>query len=162
MKIRLAAKDDLRAIIAIQEKSREVARWLLSDYARLLDDSGGMILVAELPTLDPPRVAGFAAFHRIIDEAELFNMAVDPDFRRQGAARSLLVEARERLLAAGAKRVYLEVRQSNKPAQALYYSLGFAIHSLRKDYYRDPPENALVLGWELHPPTVLPKGWETR
>ncbi|MBI4165869.1 MAG: ribosomal protein S18-alanine N-acetyltransferase [Acidobacteria bacterium] len=154
MKVRLASGNDLRAIIAIQEKSREAARWLLNDYARLLDDSGGMILVAELPTLDPPRVVGFAAFHRIIDETELFNMAVDPDFRRQGAGRALLVEARERLLMAGAKRVYLEVRQSNKPAQALYYSVGFAIHSLRKDYYRDPPENALVLGWELNPPTV--------
>src|SRR3990172_4066118 len=108
MKIRLAARNDLRAIIAIQEKSREASRWLSSDYARLLDDSGGLILVVEMPTLDPPRVVGFAAFHRIIDEAELFNMAVDPDFRRQGAARELLVEARERLLAAGAKRVYLE------------------------------------------------------
>ena len=160
MKTRHATRNDLRAIIAIQEKSREASRWLLSDYARLLDDSGGLILVAEMPTLDPPRVAGFAAFHRIIDEAELFNMAVDPDFRRQGAARALLVEARERLLTAGAKRVYLEVRQSNKPAQALYYSLGFAIHSLRKDYYRDPPEDALVLGWELRPPTVLAGGWE--
>lgn len=155
MKIRLATKDDLRVIVAIQEKCREAARWLLSDYGRLLDDSGGMILVAELPTLDPPRVVGFAAFHRIIDETELFNMAVDPDFRRQGAARALLVEARERLLAAGAKRVYLEVRHSNKPAQALYYSAGFAIHSLRKDYYREPPEDALVLGWELRPPTVV-------
>jgi ribosomal-protein-alanine N-acetyltransferase len=162
MKIRLAARNDLRAIMAIQEKSREASRWLLSDYARLLDDSGGMVLVAELPTLDPPRVVGFAAFHRIIDETELFNMAVDPDFRRQGAAHALLVEARERLRTAGAKRVYLEVRQSNKPAQALYYSLGFAIHSLRRDYYRDPPEDALLLGWELRPPTVLPKNWETR
>jgi ribosomal-protein-alanine N-acetyltransferase len=162
MKIRQATQNDLRVVIAIQEKSREASRWLLSDYARLLDDSGGPILVAELPTLDPPRVVGFAAFHRIIDEAELFNMAVDPDFRRQGAARALLVESRERLLAAGARRVYLEVRQSNKPAQALYYSVGFSIHSLRKDYYRDPPEDALVLGWELRPPTVLSKDWETR
>lgn len=154
MKIRFASQDDLRSIVAIQEKSREAAQWLRSDYARLLDDSGGMVLVAEMPTLDPPRVVGFAAFHRIIDETELFNMAVDPDFRRQGAARAILAEARDRLLTSGAKRVYLEVRHSNKPAQALYYSLGFAIHSLRKDYYRDPPEDALVLGWELRPPTV--------
>jgi [ribosomal protein S18]-alanine N-acetyltransferase len=159
MKIRLATKDNLRAIVAIQDKCPEASQWILRDYARLLDDSGGMILVAEMPTLDPPRVVGFAAFHRIIDETELFNMAVDPDFRRQGAGHTLLIEARERLMAAGAKRVYLEVRQSNKPAQALYYGVGFAIHSLRKDYYRDPPEDALVLGWELRPPTVTPNSW---
>ena len=155
MKIRLAGTSDLRAIIAIQEKCPEASQWLARDYARLLDDSGGMILVAEMPTLDPPRVVGFAAFHRIIDEVELFNMAVDPDFRRLGAGRELLIESRDRLMAAGAKRVYLEVRHSNKPAQTLYYSVGFAIHSLRKDYYRDPAEDALVLGWELRPPTVI-------
>ena len=155
MKIRVGTKDDLRAIIAIQEKCPEASQWIVPDYARLLDDSGGMILVVEMPTLDPPRVVGFAAFHRIIDETELFNMAVDPDFRRQGAGLALLVEARERLMAAGAKRVYLEVRQSNKPAQTLYYSVGFAIHSLRKDYYRDPQEDAYVLCLELFPPAVI-------
>ena len=159
MKIRFATQSDLRFIVAIQEKCPEASQWMVRDYARLLDDSGGMILVGEMPTLDPPRVVGFAAFHRIIDETELFNMAVDPDFRRQGAAHALLIEARDRLMAAGAKRVYLEVRQSNKPAQALYYGVGFAIHSLRKDYYRDPPEDALVLGWELRPPTVTPNSW---
>jgi [ribosomal protein S18]-alanine N-acetyltransferase len=156
MKIRMAGTSDLRAIVAIQEKSPEASQWLARDYARLLDDSGGLIMVAEMPTLDPPRVVGFAAFHRIIDEVELFNMAVDPEFRRLGAGREILREARDRLTVAGAKRVYLEVRQSNKPAQNLYFSLGFAIHSLRKDYYREPPEDALVLGWELRPPTVLP------
>jgi ribosomal-protein-alanine N-acetyltransferase len=159
MKIRFATQSDLRFIVAIQEKCPEASQWMVRDYARLLDDSGGMILVAVMPTLDPPRVVGFAAFHRIIDETELFNMAVDPDFRRQGAGHALLIEARDRLMAAGAKRVYLEVRQSNKPAQALYYGVGFAIHSLRKDYYRDPPEDALVLGWELRPPTVTPNSW---
>ena len=74
--------------------------------------------------------------------------------RRQGAGRALLALARDQLLAAGAKRVYLEVRQSNKSAQALYFSAGYAIHSLRKDYYRNPNEDALVLGWELRPPSV--------
>jgi ribosomal-protein-alanine N-acetyltransferase len=162
MKIRYATQTDLRAIVAIQEKCPEASRWLERDYARLLDDSGGVILVAEMPTLDPPRVIGFAAFHRIIDEAEVFNMAVDPDFRRLGAGRELLREARERLMAVGAKRVYLEVRHSNKAAQNLYYSVGFAIHSLRKDYYRGPAEDALVLGWELRPPTVVPEDWTKR
>jgi ribosomal-protein-alanine N-acetyltransferase len=162
MKIRLAALTDLRAIVAIQQKCPEASQWQVRDYARLLDDSGGMILVAEMPTLDPPRVVGFAAFHRIIDEVELFNMGVDPDFRRLGAGRELLREARERLIAAGAKRVYLEVRRSNRAAQDLYYSVGFAIHSLRKDYYRNPAEDALVLGWELRPPTVLPTDWTKR
>lgn len=155
MKIRIATHDDLRAILAIQEKCPEAASWITRDYEILLQDSGGTIFVAELPLLDPPRVIGFVAIHRIIDEVEVRNMAVDPDYRRQGAGSALLALARDQLLAAGAKRVYLEVRQSNKSAQALYYSAGFAIHSLRKDYYRNPNEDALVLGWEIRLPSVI-------
>jgi ribosomal-protein-alanine N-acetyltransferase len=52
--------------------------------------------------------------------------------------------------------VFLEVRASNKPALSLYCSVGFALHSLRKGYYRDPDEDAYVLALELYPPTVLP------
>lgn len=155
MKIRLATKNDLRGILAVQQKSPEAARWTPGDYERLIEDPGGKVLVAELATTDPPKVLGFAAFHRVIDEVELRNMAVDPDHRQQGVARALLGTARDRMLMAGAKRVFLEVRVSNKPAQSLYYSLGFAINSIRRDYYREPPEDALVLAWELYPPTVL-------
>jgi ribosomal-protein-alanine N-acetyltransferase len=159
MRIRLATKDDVRGILAVQQRSPEAARWIASDYERLLEDPGGKVLVAELPTMDPPKILGFAAFHRVIDEVELRNMAVDPDHREQGIGRALLVAARDRMLMAGAKRMFLEVRASNKPAQSLYYSLGFAIISLRKDYYRDPPEGALVLSLELYPPTVLSPSW---
>ncbi|MGA2630026.1 MAG: ribosomal protein S18-alanine N-acetyltransferase [Terriglobia bacterium] len=155
MKTRLATKNDLHGILAVQHKCPEVARWLAADYERLIDDPGGKVLVAELPTMDPPKILGFAAFHRIIDEVELRNMAVDPDHREQGIGRALLELARDRMLEAGAKRVFLEVRITNKAAQSLYYSVGFAIHSIRKDYYREPSEAALVLSMELYPPTVL-------
>jgi len=157
MKIRLANRDDIRGILAVQQKSPGASRWTDGDYERLLGVPGGKILVAELSTTDPPKILGFAAFHRIIDEVELRNMAVDPDHRLQGVGRALLEEARARMLVAGAKKVFLEVRVSNKTAQSLYYSIGFAIHSLRKDYYREPPEDALVLSLELYPPTVLPQ-----
>jgi ribosomal-protein-alanine N-acetyltransferase len=156
MKIRLASKDDLRAIVNLQQKAAEAAHWTPGDYERLMDDAGGTILVAELETMEPPKLLGFAALHRIIDEVEVRNMAVDPEHRQQGIGRALLVTAREHMLRAGAKRIFLEVRASNKPAQSLYYSIGFALHSVRKDYYRDPQEDALVLAMELYPPTVVP------
>ena len=100
----------------------------------------------------------FELFHemaRLAKNVELQNMAVDPDHRQQGVGRALLEAARDLMLRAGAKRVFLEVRSSNKPAQSLYYSIGFALHSVRRDYYRDPQEDALVLSLELYPPTVL-------
>lgn len=155
MRTRLAGKDDLHAIVALQQKSPEAARWTQDDYERLMEDPGGKILVVDLPTMDPAKILGFAAFHRIIDEVELQNMAVDPDHQHQGVGRALLEAARERMLQAGAKRVFLEVRASNKPALSLYCSIGFGLHSRRKDYYRDPQEDALVLCLELYPPTVV-------
>ena len=151
MMIRLATQDDLRSVVAVQQKCPEAAAWRLADYEVLMADPGGKILVAELSSADPPGIAGFAAFHRIIDEVEIRNMAVDPAHRRQGVGRALLLAGRDRMSAAGVKRVYLEVRQSNVPAQALYSSLGFVIHSTRKNYYRDPLEDALVLGLDLRP-----------
>ena len=156
MKIRLASKDDLRSILGLQQKAPEAARWTEGDYERLMEDAGGKILVAELDTMERPKLVGYAAFHRIIDEVEVRNMAVDSEHRQQGVGRALLLSAREQMLRAGAKRVFLEVRASNKPAQSLYYSIGFALHSIRKDYYREPQEDALVLALELYPPTVVP------
>jgi ribosomal-protein-alanine N-acetyltransferase len=154
MNVRLFDKADTPVILAIQQKSQGTAPWTARDYERLAEDPGGVILVAELGTMDPPKILGFAAFHRVLDEAELCNMAVDPEHRQQGVGRALLENARNRLLKLGAKRIFLEVRVSNTPALSLYYSLGFALHRLRKDYYRDPPEDAYVLSLELFPPTV--------
>lgn len=156
MKIRRFERQDIPSILAIQEKTNGAARWLAADYERLGVDPGGMILVAELETATSPKILGFAAFHRVIDEAELRNMAVDCEHQHQGVGRSLFEEARRRLMEAGTKRVYLEARTSNKVALGLYYSIGFALHSLRKDYYREPQEDAYVLALDLSPPAVIP------
>jgi ribosomal-protein-alanine N-acetyltransferase len=152
MRIRKVAKEDLAAIIKIQRKTPQAAQWSPADYANLAGDPSGLILVAELDTMTPPKIVGFVAFHRVIDEAELRNMAVDPAHQRQGVGRELVAEGRRRLLAQGAKRIYLEVRASNLPAQRLYFSTGFALCSRRKDYYNDPREDGLVLSLRLSPP----------
>jgi len=149
MKIRLATHDDLGRVVAIQEKCPEAAAWRAADYEILLTDPGGKILVAEELSSEKPFMIGFAAFHRIIDEVEIRNMAVDPAHRRQGVGRALLLAGRDRMMDAGVSRVYLEVRQSNQPARALYASLGFVLHSTRRGYYQDPPEDALVLALDL-------------
>jgi ribosomal-protein-alanine acetyltransferase len=155
MKIRQSDRQDLYSIIAVQGRNPEAARWTEADYDRLASDPGGMILVAELDTMERPKLVGFAAFRRLIDEAELLNIAIDPDHHHQGVGKALLEEARHRLLRAGTKRVFLEVRQSNKCALGLYYSAGFGLHSQRKDYYQDPIEDAYVLALELFAPTEI-------
>lgn len=149
MKIRPFEREDLQSIIAIQNKAAGAAHWQGADYLRLASEPGGMILVAEFETMTPSKVLGFAAFQRLIDEAELRNIAVDPEHLHQGVGKAILMEARKHLTQAGTKRLFLEVRKSNQPALALYYSAGFALLSERKEYYSDPKEDAYVLSLQL-------------
>ena len=150
MKIRDYAKEDLPAVLAIQGDCPQAAQWLAADYVCLPHTAGAVFLVAEVEAAS--KVAGFVAFHQVLDEADLRNLAVLPEHRRRGVARALLEAACHRLQQAGTKRLFLEVRVSNEPALTLYSSLGFVLHSRRKNYYRDPDEDAYVLCLELSPP----------
>jgi [ribosomal protein S18]-alanine N-acetyltransferase len=149
LNIRLFSREDLTAVLAIQAKCPQAASWNEQDYIRLAESPAGMILIAEQEATAPPKLLGFAAYHWVLDEAELRNIAVDPAHQRQGLGRALLEEATRRLLAAGVKRIYLEVRASNQPALGLYFSLGFRTLSVRKEYYRSPVEDAIVLESDL-------------
>lgn len=147
MKIRPFDQKDMNSILVLQERNPQAARWSESDYRRLAGDPGGMILVAEPET--PATILGFAACFLALDEAELRTIAVDPAYHRQGIGRALLDEALQRLAERGARRVFLEVRPSNKPAQNLYDSLGFGLSFVRRDYYQNPPEDAWVMSHDL-------------
>jgi ribosomal-protein-alanine N-acetyltransferase len=92
---------------------------------------------------------GYVIAWFILDEGEIANLAVMPTSRRRGVARALLdeiiVEARE----SGLARLFLEVRESNAAAAALYASRGFTPIARRARYYRKPVEDAIVLRLEL-------------
>jgi ribosomal-protein-alanine N-acetyltransferase len=94
---------------------------------------------------------GFILFWEIYDELHILNLAVHPDARRQGIARSLL----EALLAYGREHgfryVTLEVRTSNIPARNLYDGLGFKIEGIRRGYYSDNNEDALIMARAVGP-----------
>lgn len=95
------------------------------------------------------RLAGLAAFQLAGGEASLDTLTVDPALRRQGVGRALLNCALRALAAEGAGCCFLEVREGNAPALALYQSLGFAAVGRRRNFYRTPDEDALVLRCEL-------------
>ena len=164
MNVRQFVEQDLAAILAIQSKCPEAAQWREEDYARLARDSAGILLTAEPEAVvyatsatgqegrvlggNGASILGFAAFYLVVaDEAELRNLAVAREHRRRGVGRGLLDEAHGRLLRAGVKRVYLEVRASNSPAISLYTSMGYSRLSTRREYYRDPLEDACI--WSL-------------
>ena len=95
-------------------------------------------------------VSGYIGVKRIADEIHVMTLAVRPEQRRRGFARSLLNAALADPASVGARRVYLEVRPSNLGARALYSSLGFIQTGVRPGYYGD--EDALLLILELGAP----------
>lgn len=92
-----------------------------------------------------PDVAGYVVALDAADEGEILNLAVAPAGRRKGLGRALVEAILGVLLARDVRQVYLEVRESNAPARALYAAHGFREVGRRKQYYRRPVEDAIVL-----------------
>ncbi len=96
-------------------------------------------------------VRAYCVYRVIVDEMHILNVAVAPDRRRRGLARWLLGVAMRQAARSGSRRALLEVRSSNVGALGLYEGLGFTRFGLRRDYYREPREDAVVLGLEALP-----------
>ena len=96
-------------------------------------------------------VVGYIGSQSSIDESDVMNVAVHPDWRRQGIAENLIEHLIRELKSRGSKALMLEVRASNAPAIALYEKLGFRQVGLRKNYYKNPKEDALILRkeWDI-------------
>ena len=104
-----------------------------------------------LVALDGDRVAGYVGSQSVMGEADMMNVAVHPDYRRQGIAERLIAALIERLRENEVYCLLLEVRASNEPAKNLYKMLDFEEIGIRKNYYRNPKEDALILRkeWEV-------------
>lgn len=114
--------------------------WSTQDFRDcLLSDA--LFHVAETPE----GVAGYVVALDAADEGEILNLAVAPEGRRRGLGRALIEEILDALTTRGVRYVYLEVRESNAPARALYAAFGFKDVGRRKQYYRRPVEDAIVL-----------------
>lgn len=90
-------------------------------------------------------LAGYFIALAVPPEVEIANIAVAPDCRRMGIGRALMAEGLRRQMNEGCDSFFLEVRESNLPAQALYRSLGFTETGRRKRYYQNPCEDALLM-----------------
>ena len=104
-----------------------------------------------LVAMEGDRVAGYVGSQSVLDEADMMNIAVAPEFRRMGIAQDLAQRLTEALKEKGVRCLTLEVRVSNEPAITLYRKLGFSQVGRRPNYYRSPKEDALILRkeWEL-------------
>lgn len=169
MKVRPARETDLRQLISLSESAGEAAHWSQPQWldifhsqspprlawvaeAWVIEDGIEDAIEAsaeESHTGDPARAVGFLVAQTGTPEWELENIAVLPECRRQGVARALLSALLSQAHSLLAERILLEVRASNQAAIRLYEASGFRMLARRRDYYRNPPEDAVILAYSF-------------
>ena len=138
----LTGDQDLDGVLEVESESfsnpwtREMYAWELQNRS-----------VCHIYVLRTPEraVTGFCAFWLVFDEIHINNVAVRPEFRRQGLGTALMHHVLAEARRLGARRATLEVRASNDGARRLYERLGFYIAGTRRNYYSHPVEDALIL-----------------
>lgn len=131
---------DVAAVAELEARSFSTP-WRAATFHRLLERSAVDLWVVE----EEGRVVAYAVVWRVLDQAELANIAVREEARGRGLGARLLQHALDRARVAGVRTVYLEVRVSNEAALRMYRRAGFRETGRRRGYYTDPPEDALVL-----------------
>lgn len=133
--------------VAELEKLCFAMPWSEKSVAGELDNPLALWLVA----MEGDRLAGYVGSQTVMDETDMMNLAVAPQFRRQGVGEALVNALTASLKELGSRCLTLEVRDSNEAARALYGKLGFTEIGRRRGYYRDPREDALILRkeWEI-------------
>jgi ribosomal-protein-alanine N-acetyltransferase len=91
------------------------------------------------------KTVGYAGLWKIFDEGHITNVAVHPEYRRNGVGFMLVKSLIDLAMEEDITRMTLEVRKSNIPAQNLYIKFGFKIEGLRKEYYADNKEDAIIM-----------------
>jgi ribosomal-protein-alanine acetyltransferase len=143
-------------MMKLEHESPSAGHWSRQQYESLFaetpETSQRLILVVdehpESNTKHSSQVVShliaFLVAHRVDNEWELENIVVSEDSRRRGVGKKLLSQFIDHARLHNATAVFLEVRESNQPARALYRSLGFLEIGARKDYYPNPPEDAIL------------------
>lgn len=136
--IRAMKAEDIPNIIELEKSCFTSDAWKEKDFEYRIAISQYVNLVAEADN----RFAGYVACCLVAGELSIDSLAVSPKFRRTGIASALIKEAIEQKKPTD---LYLEVRQSNYGAIALYESMGFETVGLRREYYQQPVENAILM-----------------
>lgn len=133
--------------IAELEKLCFSAPWSENSIASELENPLSLWFVA----MRDDELLGYIGSQTVLDEADMMNVAVFPEARRQGVGKMLITTLVEALKEKAVRSLTLEVRVSNESAKAMYHKLGFLEVGRRPKYYFDPREDALILRkeWEV-------------
>ena len=145
--LRRMNEDDLSSVMEIENLSYPTP-WNLSSFKGEIENrpiSNPYVIIFR----PLEKIIGYVIYWHIRNEVQISNIAISPDYRQmgvgEGVLRKVLVEMRRK----GIDFVFLEVRPSNLAARHLYEKLGFTMLGLRRGYYRNPSEDAIVMGKSL-------------
>ncbi len=155
VRLRQAAPTDLEGILALERETANAPHWPPATYAAIFDAPSESkpqrcLFVAERHTT----IVGFASavLRPAESSAELETVAVATSARRSGIGRALCLAVLDWCRERGSTSILLEVRATSATAIALYSSLGFSLEGRRPNYYREPTDDALILGLQLSRP----------
>lgn len=142
--IRKMTYQDLDAVMVIEHDSFSLP-WSRQSYESELENHYASYLVCDCQG----EVAAYVGMWTVFEDAHITNVAVARNYRRMGMGRALMLEEAKIAVAKRAARIMLEVRPSNVAAQAMYGDLGYVPTALRKQYYSDNQEDAIVMTKDL-------------
>ncbi len=134
-------EEHLDGVMAIETLSFKIP-WSRSAF---IDELTTNQMAVYVVAVSGREIIGYGGLWRILDEGHITNIAVHPEFRRCGAGSRIMDMLLEICKREGIKSLTLEVRKSNIPAQRLYENYGFKAEGIRKKYYSDTGEDALIM-----------------
>jgi ribosomal-protein-alanine N-acetyltransferase len=142
--IREMYPEDIPDVTEIERQSF-TAPWSETSFRSELYSRYSIVRIAEFNGI----VVGYICVRHMADECHLLNLAVHPDYRRRGIAKMLIDNVIQEMRIEGSKFFYLEVRVSDYTARKLYEGFGFRTIGIRKEYYVNPTEDAVIMMLEL-------------
>ncbi|MEE1027163.1 MAG: ribosomal protein S18-alanine N-acetyltransferase [Agathobacter sp.] len=144
MLIRKMTEQDICRVWEIEKQSFSMP-WSEDGFMAALSMEDNILIVAE----DEGRILGYACTYVSFDEGELTNIAVLPDARNSGVGKALLSTLKSEAVKKNLSRIVLEVRVSNDVARHVYKELGFYELGIRKNFYEQPVEDAMIMSCTL-------------
>ena len=132
--------EDLDQVVDIEQNLFSVP-WTKEGFLTYLMKKDTMFFVVE----EKERILGYCSMMTVLDEGAILNVAVRSDRQKEGIGQFLGASMRRMAEMQGIRLVHLEVRQGNGTARRLYQRLGFKEDGLRRDYYENPVENAVLM-----------------
>lgn len=138
--VRPMTRSDLEQVTEIENKCFSIP-WSYNSFLDACETEYNVYLVCELDG----KIAGYCGLWTVLGEGNITNMAVSPDYRKQGIGELLMCKMEEAAKEQAVNTFFLEVRQSNEPAINLYKKMGYEQIGIRKRFYERPVEDAIVM-----------------